>query len=364
MRLSISNIAWELGRRRGGRRVAAARAIDAIDIAPGKYFPDPAAATDADIARAQLVAGARDRDRRHAGAAVRHDRPEPVRTGPGTGRHAGPPGRRLPHRPGLGATRIVFGSPKNRDRGGLSDEQALQAALPFFARLGEIAHRCGVTVCLEPNPTCYGANFMTTTADTASVVGQLGHPAIRMQLDTGALTINGEDAATRTAALRAAHRPHPRQRAGPGPAGRRRHRPRARRRGDCPLPARPHRHHRDGGHPQRAAVAVGRARSTWRSGITAGARHEVAHTRARHRHQCLGQRAGENGDDAAAPLSVPGRTHGGPEQLAVLAGAGPVRRRLPAVRGGTGAPAPERGAPGTDGKRGGHRRPDVGAGVS
>lgn len=34
---------------------------------------------------------------------------------------------------------------------------------------------------------------MTTSAETALVVTQVAHPAIRMQLDTGALTINGED---------------------------------------------------------------------------------------------------------------------------------------------------------------------------
>jgi sugar phosphate isomerase/epimerase len=37
---------------------------------------------------------------------------------------------------------------------------------------------------------------MTTSADTAQVVEQIAHPAVRMQLDTGALTINGEDPAT------------------------------------------------------------------------------------------------------------------------------------------------------------------------
>lgn len=196
MRLSISNIAWEPADDEAVAALLRARAIDAIDIAPGKYFPDPAAATDADIARVRSWWQARGIEIVGMQALLFGTTglnlfgPAPVQDA------------MLAHLAavcrigaGLGATRIVFGSPKNRDRSGLSDEQALQAALPFFARLGEIAAGCGVTVCLEPNPTCYGANFMTTTADTASVVGQLGHPAIRMQLDTGALTINGEDAA-------------------------------------------------------------------------------------------------------------------------------------------------------------------------
>ncbi len=93
----------------------------------------------------------------------------------------------------LGAPRIVFGSPKNRDRSALTDAQTATVALSFFRRLGDIAAAHGVVICLEPNPTCYGANFMTNCGDTAQVVQQIAHPAIRMQFDTGALTINGED---------------------------------------------------------------------------------------------------------------------------------------------------------------------------
>ena len=93
---------------------------------------------------------------------------------------------------GLGATRLVFGSPKNRDRSGLSDAQALEQAVSFFRRVGNTAQEHGVIVCLEPNPTQYGANFMTTSEETAHVVAAVGHEAIRMQFDTGALMINRE----------------------------------------------------------------------------------------------------------------------------------------------------------------------------
>ena len=88
---------------------------------------------------------------------------------------------------------MVFGSPKNRDRSGLSDAETMVVAVSFFRRLGDIAASHGVMVCLEPNPTSYGANFMTTSSETAQVVEEVAHPAIRMQFDTGALTINSED---------------------------------------------------------------------------------------------------------------------------------------------------------------------------
>jgi D-psicose/D-tagatose/L-ribulose 3-epimerase len=65
----------------------------------------------------------------------------------------------------------------------------------FFRALGDAAAQYGVIICLEPNPPLYGANYMTTSAETAAVVRKVAHPAIRMQLDSGALAINGEDAA-------------------------------------------------------------------------------------------------------------------------------------------------------------------------
>jgi sugar phosphate isomerase/epimerase len=102
---------------------------------------------------------------------------------------------------GLGAPRLVFGSPKNRDRGGLSDADTMDIAVPFFRRMGDVAADLGVTVCLEPNPAAYGANFMTCSSTTAAVVRAIDHPAIRMQLDTGALAMNGEN----PAAVLAAH---------------------------------------------------------------------------------------------------------------------------------------------------------------
>jgi D-psicose/D-tagatose/L-ribulose 3-epimerase len=105
---------------------------------------------------------------------------------------------------GLGATRLVFGSPKNRDRTGLSDADALERAVEFFRRLGDAAQEQGVIVCLEPNPPQYGANFMTTSSETAKVVEAIGHSAIRMQFDSGALTISEEspqDVLARSASL-------------------------------------------------------------------------------------------------------------------------------------------------------------------
>lgn len=92
----------------------------------------------------------------------------------------------------LGARFLTFGSPKNRDRSGLSDSETLDKALSFFYMAGKIAQNHSVVLCLEPNPKEYGANFLTTTKETYNFVKMLNHPCIKLQLDVGELILNDE----------------------------------------------------------------------------------------------------------------------------------------------------------------------------
>ncbi|MBA1288772.1 sugar phosphate isomerase/epimerase family protein [Pseudomonas japonica] len=193
MRLSFSNIAWEPAEDIEAAELLGKYSVNCIDIAPGKYFSTPRTVCDKEIARVRAwwasrgitiagmqsllfgtvglnVFGSSDSQK----ALIEHMR-YICRIGGG-----------------LGAGRLVFGSPKNRDRSGLTDEQSADIACAFFNTIGDIARECGVMVCLEPNPTHYGANFMTTSDETAAIVIAVGHSAIRMQFDTGALVINKE----------------------------------------------------------------------------------------------------------------------------------------------------------------------------
>ena len=197
MRLAISNIAWDVSEDASIANLLKQFKIDAIDIAPGKYFPLPQQASDQEIAavkhawseRGMQITGmqallfgatalqlfASDESR----AAMRAHLTAICRIGAG-----------------LGAQRLVFGAPKNRDRGHLSDQQTLDIAIPFFRQLGNIAAEHQVLICVEPNPACYGCNFMTHSMETAALLSEIAHPAIKMQLDTGTITINGEDIET------------------------------------------------------------------------------------------------------------------------------------------------------------------------
>lgn len=194
MRLSISNIAWDIAEDEVIVTLLKRFGVDAIEIAPGKYFPEPSKANDEGIDRIKKwwldrgieiigmqallfgTTGLNVFGSPEIQVAMLQHLTEICRIGAG-----------------LGAKHIVFGSPKNRDRSGLTNQESVEIATSFFRRLGNIAESYGVVVCLEPNPPCYGANFMTTSSETAGVVKQIDHPSIGMQLDLGALTINGED---------------------------------------------------------------------------------------------------------------------------------------------------------------------------
>jgi len=194
MRVAISNIAWDVA---ADAEVAAAlqrNGIDAIDVVPGKYFPDPRAAT------ASAIAGVRDWWR---GRGIEITGMQALLFGTaglnvfGSSESQVAMLERLSDvcriGRGLGASRLVFGSARNRDRSALPDQEVREVAVGFFRRLADIARDHGVAICLEPIPARYGANFMTNSAETADVVSAVDRPAIRMQLDTGALTVNGED---------------------------------------------------------------------------------------------------------------------------------------------------------------------------
>jgi len=194
MRLSISNIAWDISEDKEISNILLSNKIDAIDIAPGKYFADPVSTSDVDILKIKQWWSSRGIEITGMQALL-FGRPELNIFSPIDIQQVMLDYLTEICRIGavLGATRLVFGSPKNRNRGNLNNDQALDIAIPFFYHLGEIAKTYGVIICLEPNPKYYGSNFMMTHTETAKVVQSIGHPAIRMQLDTGALAINNEN---------------------------------------------------------------------------------------------------------------------------------------------------------------------------
>ncbi|MDE3739663.1 D-psicose/D-tagatose/L-ribulose 3-epimerase [Metapseudomonas resinovorans] len=194
MKLSFSSIAWDIAEDDAVSDLLACHAVNAIDIVPGKYFPDPPNATLSNIAQVRRWWSARGIEIVGMQALMFGTRglnlfgSDEMRAK--MLRHLAAQCRIASE---LGTRHLVFGSPQNRDRGALDKHTASCLAADFFFSLGEIADHYGVHVCLEPTPALYSSNFMLNTAETAAVVRNVAHPAISLQLDTGSLTLNGEN---------------------------------------------------------------------------------------------------------------------------------------------------------------------------
>jgi sugar phosphate isomerase/epimerase len=191
MRLSISNIAWDPQDDEAMAQLLNSLGVANIDIAPGKYFKNFQQTTTAEILHVKkwwkdrgidivgmqaLLFGTDGLNLFSSTALKMREHLQSVM------RIAGE----------LGATQLVFGSPKNRDRSGLTDLQTQQKADEFFSQLADYAKGKGVFLNLETNPVAYNCNFMTTMDETAQVVQRINHPHVRLQLDTGAMLMNQE----------------------------------------------------------------------------------------------------------------------------------------------------------------------------
>lgn len=192
MRLSMSNIAWEVDEDEQMAEILQQAGLQFVDLAPGKYFPNPEATSAGDVARVRdawgargfqvwglqaLLFGSTDLNLFADGDDAMFNRLCCV----------------CDIAAGLGARTLTFGSSRQRDRSGLEDSAADRLATKFFRRLGDKAVQAGVTICLEPNPAIYDCNYLTHTDEAAEAVLRIDHPAVRLQLDVGAIALNGED---------------------------------------------------------------------------------------------------------------------------------------------------------------------------
>lgn len=93
----------------------------------------------------------------------------------------------------LGIPNLVFGSPRNRIvPNTLTMEHAFNEAAAVFQRLGDKAHASNTILTIESNPVAYGTNFINTFNEAISFVSIVNHPAIKVNLDIGAIHMNGE----------------------------------------------------------------------------------------------------------------------------------------------------------------------------
>lgn len=88
----------------------------------------------------------------------------------------------------IGGDVLIFGSPQQRDLPeGRSQDDAWQSTVDIFHRCGERAQEQGVIFCLEPLST-HETNFITNVTEAAEMVRAVDHPALRMMVDTKAMS--------------------------------------------------------------------------------------------------------------------------------------------------------------------------------
>lgn len=95
----------------------------------------------------------------------------------------------------LRARVLVFGAPKNRRRGEIPAQKAMEQASEFLGQLGEIclAHNCVLGI--EPNPPAYQCDFVNTVSEAVDLVEMTGSPGVKLHLDSGATKMNTENLA-------------------------------------------------------------------------------------------------------------------------------------------------------------------------
>lgn len=95
----------------------------------------------------------------------------------------------------MGAKKMVFGSPKNRQRGDMPYEEAFEIAKEFFNELGDAAQANNTCFCIEPNATDYACDFVTNAQEGIDLVKAVDNPGFGLHLDIACMTLAKDDIA-------------------------------------------------------------------------------------------------------------------------------------------------------------------------
>lgn len=193
MKLAISNIAWPASEDTQVAGLLRDMGVHGVEVAPTAVWPTPLGASEAQVS-AYREFWERSGIRIVALQALLFGRPDLTIFEREDKRR-----ETLAHLAGmirlaarLGATVLVFGSPKNRKVGGRDSLEAGKIALSFFRDLGRVAVDSGVVFCIEPNPPEYGCDYLTTAGATRELVASIDSPGLGIHLDAGGMTLGRE----------------------------------------------------------------------------------------------------------------------------------------------------------------------------
>jgi sugar phosphate isomerase/epimerase len=197
MRLAVSNIAWRPEEAEAALDLLADRGVAGLEIAPGLVFPqEPDPFLPSDTAVDAWRHGLSRRGLQLVSMqSLLFGRADAALFGAEDQRQAFEAGLRgaIDLAAQLDCPNLVLGSPTaRRIPDDMDAAEAHGIAVDVIGCLGDLCHARGAILALEPNPAAYGTNFLNTFAETAAFVRALDHPAVRVNLDIGALTMNEE----------------------------------------------------------------------------------------------------------------------------------------------------------------------------
>ena len=92
----------------------------------------------------------------------------------------------------LGAGVVVWGAPRQRDRGTLTMAEAYDVATGILYRLARMFAARGSCLCIEPNPRRYGCNFVINADEGAELVRRVNHPGFALHLDSAGMFLEAD----------------------------------------------------------------------------------------------------------------------------------------------------------------------------
>lgn len=95
----------------------------------------------------------------------------------------------------MGVKKMVFGSPKNRQRGEMPYGEAFVIAKDFFAKIADTAEQYGVVFCIEPNAPQYACDFVINAKEGAELVRAVNRPGFGLHLDTACMALASDNVA-------------------------------------------------------------------------------------------------------------------------------------------------------------------------
>jgi len=194
MKLAISNIAWQPEEETKMISLITSHGVEGIEIALTKYWVEPTLATEHEIAELKKRFDSV-RLSIPTAQALLFGHPELVLFGTDEDRI-----KTFEYifkicrvSSEMGIKSLIFGSPKNRLRGKISGDSALEIAADFFHQLAYEISPLDITICIEPNPVEYGCDFIRTTGEAIELVQKVNHQNFRLNLDTSAIFLNHEE---------------------------------------------------------------------------------------------------------------------------------------------------------------------------